>query len=78
MDDGPYGVVRHPIYAFACLMTLGAVLIFLTWWNALAGAGMIALYVLKLRYEEAMLERTLSGYGAYRARVRYRLLPYVW
>lgn len=78
IESGPYSVVRHPIYAFACLMTVGTVILFPLWWNILAGIGMITLYVLKLQYEEAMLIDALPGYTAYRLRVRYRLFPYVW
>ncbi len=61
VDDGPYRVVRHPIYAFACLMTTGTVLVFPLWWNALAGACMIFLYVLQIRlrgtYAHARISR---------------------
>jgi len=78
VDHGPYAVVRHPIYAFACLMTAGTVMVFPLWWNLPVGAGMIALYVLKLRFEEQMLVRNLAGYPEYRQQVRYRLLPYIW
>lgn len=78
IENGPYGVVRHPIYAFSCLMTLGTVILFPTWWNAIGGVGMITLYVLKLNYEETMLLRALPGYASYRQRVRHRLLPYLW
>lgn len=78
VDKGPYGVVRHPIYAFACLMTAGTVLVFPLWWNVLAGAGMMFLYVLKSGYEEGMLMQELAGYADYTRRVRYRLLPFLW
>lgn len=78
VDDGPYGMVRHPIYAFACLMVVGTTLVFPLWWNFFAGAGMIALYVFKLQFEENMLAGELPGYAEYRQRVRYRLVPYLW
>jgi len=78
VDSGPYRVVRHPIYAFACLMTVGTVMVFPLWWNVIAGAGMITLYVFKLQFEERMLIRELAGYRDYRQQVRYRLLPYIW
>ncbi len=78
VENGPYRVVRHPIYAFACLKTFGTMLVFPMWWNALAGLAMIILYVLKLQYEESILIERLPGYEEYRQRVRYRLVPYVW
>lgn len=78
VDHGPYQVVRHPIYAFACLMVIGTVLIFPTWWNISAGAGMLTLYVVKSKVEENMLEQELNGYRQYKRRVRYRFLPFIW
>jgi protein-S-isoprenylcysteine O-methyltransferase Ste14 len=78
VDAGPYGIVRHPIYSFACLMTFGTLMVFPTAWNLLAGIGMVVLYLFKLQFEERMLERELPGYREYRRRVRYRLLPLIW
>jgi protein-S-isoprenylcysteine O-methyltransferase Ste14 len=30
VDRGPYGLVRHPLCAFSCVMSLGTALVFLT------------------------------------------------
>ena len=78
VDSGPYSIVRHPIYAFSCLMTIGTVMVFPTCWNILAGLGMVILYILKLRVEEKMLLAALPGYQDYRQRVRYRFVPRIW
>ena len=78
IDSGPYSIIRHPIYAFSCLMAFGTVLVFPTWWNMLAGSGMIALYILKLQVEERMLVKYLPSYEEYLLRVRYRLIPCIW
>ena len=32
----------------------------------------------RIRSEEAFLEENLEGYRAYKERVRYRLIPFVW
>jgi protein-S-isoprenylcysteine O-methyltransferase Ste14 len=37
---------------------------------------MVALYILKLHFEEQMLMRELAGYQEYEQHVRYRLLPH--
>lgn len=42
-----------------------------------AGARTAAL-LLRTSLEDAWLQRTLPGYTAYAARVRYRLVPGVW
>jgi protein-S-isoprenylcysteine O-methyltransferase Ste14 len=78
ITTGPYRFVRHPMYSAAVLaylaipFTLGSV----------AGLYGIALPVLilavRIGFEEAVLRRALPGYDAYRAKVRYRLVPFVW
>lgn len=78
IDSGPYGVVRHPIYSFAISLYLGLGLVFPAWWNLLAAAGIAVAYALKARDEESFLESALKGYGEYKKRVRYRLLPGIW
>ena len=32
----------------------------------------------RIRGEEALLESELQGYREYKARVRWRLIPYIW
>jgi protein-S-isoprenylcysteine O-methyltransferase Ste14 len=78
VESGAYRVVRHPIYACACLMTVGTVLVFATWWNILAGALVLILYGAKATREERALAAGLPGYRAYQKRVRYRLAPWIW
>jgi protein-S-isoprenylcysteine O-methyltransferase Ste14 len=78
VDSGPYRFVRHPIYSFACAMTLGTTLVFLTWWNVLAAMAVLGLYVLKALKEEETLAEGLPGYRDYQQRVRYRIVPWMW
>lgn len=78
IDSGPYRLVRHPIYAFACLMVLGTLLIFPAWWNIPSGLAMIGLYAYKALIEEKLLAEHLPGYRDYQQRVRYRLVPWIW
>jgi protein-S-isoprenylcysteine O-methyltransferase Ste14 len=77
VEQGPYGVVRHPIYSGALLFVAGVSLV-LSWW-ALAGTAVLAVvWGLKARVEERLLERRYPGYHDYRRRVRYRLYPFVY
>jgi protein-S-isoprenylcysteine O-methyltransferase Ste14 len=39
---------------------------------------MTVVLALRIRGEEAVLRDGLAGYQAYAARVRYRLVPWVW
>jgi protein-S-isoprenylcysteine O-methyltransferase Ste14 len=78
IDRGIYGVIRHPIYAFAILLYIGLGLVFHTWWNILAAGGVVLCYMLKSVDEDHFLEKNLPGYPAYKKRVRYRLIPRIW
>ena len=78
VDSGPYRVVRHPLYAASLGIYLGISLAFAIWWNWVACALMLVGYILLTGYEDSFLTRKLPGYTAYRARVRYRLIPGIW
>ena len=78
VDQGPYGVVRHPMYAGALLMLVATPVALGSWWASLGVLLMIAAIVARLLDEERHLSAHLGGYAGYRRRVRYRLVPYVW
>lgn len=75
---GLYGIVRHPMYSGATLMLVGIPLGLGSFWGLLPGLlGVVALIVRTVD-EEKMLVQDLPGYPDYRARVRYRMVPYLW
>jgi len=78
VSTGPYAVVRHPMYAGALVMMLGAPIALGSWWGLVPVAAMIAVIVARLLDEEALLASQLPGYAEYRRRVRHRLVPRVW
>jgi protein-S-isoprenylcysteine O-methyltransferase Ste14 len=78
ISTGPYAVVRHPMYAFALLLMLGAPLLLGSLWGLLGVALLAPLLMARIRGEEAMLDAGLPGYRDYAARVRHRLLPGIW
>jgi protein-S-isoprenylcysteine O-methyltransferase Ste14 len=75
---GPYAIVRHPMYASALLYLLGTPIALGSYWGLLALAFMVPFLVWRLLDEERVLARDLSGYTDYQARVRYRLVPFLW
>ena len=75
---GPYAFVRHPMYSGALVMLLGTPLALASWWGLIAFVIMAAVIVIRLLDEEKFLLANLPGYAEYVARVRYRLIPYVW
>ena len=78
IDTGVYGFVRHPMYLGASLAFIGGALLLGSVCGLLVALAEIMLIVLRIFGEEKLLGRDLEGYGAYREKVRYRLIPHVW
>jgi protein-S-isoprenylcysteine O-methyltransferase Ste14 len=78
VTTGPYAYVRHPMYAGALGFLLGAPLLLGSWWGLAAAAAFVLLIAVRAVLEERMLTAELAGYADYAARVRYRLVPYLW
>src|SRR5215475_9129644 len=78
ISTGPYGVVRHPMYAYAILLMIGAPLLLGSLWGLLWLVLFLPLLAARLLGEEAMLAEGLPGYRDYAARVSYRLVPGIW
>jgi protein-S-isoprenylcysteine O-methyltransferase Ste14 len=76
--EGPYAVVRHPMYAGIALVLLGMPLWLGSWAGALVALVPIAILAVRIGIEEDFLRRELPGYAAYAARVRARLVPGMW
>jgi protein-S-isoprenylcysteine O-methyltransferase Ste14 len=78
ISTGPYAIVRHPLYA-AVLIYLPANALLLGSWYGLAGSSVFSAgLVFRTVMEDRELRRGLAGYTEYAARVRYRLIPFVW
>jgi protein-S-isoprenylcysteine O-methyltransferase Ste14 len=75
---GPYAYVRHPMYAGALLFVLGAPLLLGSWWGLAAAAIVFPIIGMRAVLEERTLGAELEGYADYAARVRFRIVPYVW
>jgi protein-S-isoprenylcysteine O-methyltransferase Ste14 len=78
VSTGPYAIVRHPMYAGALLVFIGAPLALGSWWGLLFTPLFIAGVAWRLLNEEKFLCENLPGYTEYTHKVRYRLVPYVW
>jgi len=78
VDSGLYGIVRHPMYAATILLFLSIPLV-LGSWPAFAVMLVYPVVIIgRIRNEETVLEQGLAGYDAYKQKVRYRLLPFIW
>jgi protein-S-isoprenylcysteine O-methyltransferase Ste14 len=78
VDTGVYGFVRHPMYLGGCLFFIGGSLLLGSVCGLLIALAEVVLLILRIFGEEKLLAHDLEGYGAYRDKVRYRLVPHVW
>lgn len=78
VDTGLYGIVRHPMYAVTLLLFLMIPLVLGSWYALIAFAFYPAIIIVRLKDEEALLEKELPGYTDYQKKVKYRLIPFVW
>lgn len=72
--DGPYGVVRHPMYAGYMVSHIGMLLMLPSLWNVGVYAVSWTALALRVRAEERLLLKD-ETYAAYAKRVRWRLIP---
>ncbi|MCX6304001.1 MAG: isoprenylcysteine carboxylmethyltransferase family protein [Bacteroidetes bacterium] len=78
VTDGPYSVVRHPMYSAAVLLFLFTPLSLGSYWALLTLPLMIMVLILRSLDEEKVLREELHGYTDYCKKVRYRLIPCIW
>ena len=78
VDTGLYGIIRHPMYAVTILLFLMIPLVLGSWYALIAFAFYPAIIVVRLKDEEELLTKELSGYAAYKQKVKYRIIPYIW
>ena len=78
ISDGPYAIVRHPMYSGALLLIVGTPLLLGSWWGLALSPLLVLLFAVRAVMEERTLMAELPGYTDYAARVRYRLVPGMW
>jgi protein-S-isoprenylcysteine O-methyltransferase Ste14 len=78
ISSGPYAVVRHPLYAIMLIYLPANALLLGSWYGLAASFFLAGGIVFRTAMEDRVLQRGLEGYREYAARVRYRLIPYVW
>ena len=77
-SSGPYAYVRHPMYSAILMWCVAIVAVFPSWAVAGVSVAVAALIVVRTLLEDTMLARELPGYEAYRAQVRWRLVPWLF
>jgi protein-S-isoprenylcysteine O-methyltransferase Ste14 len=78
ISDGPYALVRHPMYSASLVAFLPMPMALGSYAALPAFALLIPFYVYRLLNEEKFLRQQLPGYSEYCLRTRFRLIPHVW
>ncbi len=78
VTGGPYRVVRHPLYFFEIVATLGIMLRFRQPWAALIALATLAFQFRRMAYEEAVLRAIYPEYDDYTRRTPARVMPGVY
>ena len=78
IDTGLYGVVRHPMYMCTLLLFLSMPLVLGSVLSFVITLAYIPIIAKRIRNEEQVLESGLEGYTAYKKRVKYKVIPFVW
>jgi len=77
VTQGPYRIVRHPLYLTEGIAIIGLFLPYLSLQAALLFVMLVAVQVLRMHYEEQVLRSTFPEYAEY-ARHTWRVIPGVW
>lgn len=78
VDSGLYGIVRHPMYFATLFLFLSMPLVLNSLPSFIVMLSYIPIIVKRIRNEEEVLEKELSGYKEYKRKVRYRLIPFMY
>ena len=78
IDTGLYGIVRHPMYMVTVVLFLTMPLVLGAVVSCMIMLFYIPIIVKRIRNEEKVLESGLPGYTEYMAKVKYRLIPFLW
>ena len=78
IDTGLYGVVRHPMYAATVFLFLSMGLVLGSPISFVILLFYLPIIAKRIRNEEAVLTQGLDGYQAYKEKVRYKVIPFIW
>lgn len=78
IDTGLYGIVRHPMYFATIFLFLSMPLIL----NSVITFVIFLVYPFiiakRIKNEEQVLEKKLTGYSEYKKKVKYKMIPFLW
>lgn len=78
VDTGLYSIIRHPMYSATIILFLSIPLMLGSLFSFFIFCSYIFIIVKRIKNEEQVLEKELAGYSDYEAKVKYRIIPFVW
>ena len=78
IDTGLYGIVRHPMYAATVFLFLSMGLVLGSPISFVILLFYLPIIAKRIRNDEAVLTQGLDGYQAYKEKVRYKVIPFIW
>lgn len=78
IDTGLYGIVRHPMYSVTLVLFLSMPIVLGSVYAFLIFLVYPFIIAKRIRHEEELLEKELSGYREYKQKVKFRLIPLIW
>ena len=78
IDTGLYGSFRHPMYSVTLVLFLSMPIVLGSVYAFLIFLVYPFIIAKRIRHEEELLEKELSGYREYKQKVKFRLIPFIW
>ena len=78
IDTGLYGIVRHPMYSATVFLFLSMGLVLGSPISFVILLCYLPIIAKRIRNEEEVLAQGLEGYAAYRDKVKYKVIPFIW
>lgn len=78
IDTDVYSIVRHPMYVGMIILYVLSPLVLGSYWALIPALTIIPVIIARIADEENALEQELPGYKAYKQKVKFRLIPFIW
>lgn len=79
ISNGPYRILRHPLYLGLFLLTISVPLFFQNWMMTIVSSGMMFLILNhRMTIEETMMEQVIGEDYRLWKKLRYRFIPFLY
>ena len=70
VTSGFYKWIRHPIYYFSIFVSIGILIIYLSWFNLFLTISLIFILKYKIKVEEEYLKKKFANYKTYKKQLK--------